>query len=422
MPGRKQFLLLALCLWVTEVFAVEPTLPRDFEFTLPLFDNGSAWNQSASQAVVLPTSDAQIAVTYGVLCGDLTDQRPAGLDPLDFPYPDITYDEYDLPIFRAGPGQQSVLMCDYEGNLQYPGPKWTNNEFGASIQIPMAAVTLRPAPPLGIDSDGHLALFDPATNVVYEFWQATTVRDGECQSQGGGLTGSAILEAGAADFFDVYGPGTNPDGVSSARAMGTPLLAGLILPEDVASGSIDHALSLAIPGPRNLSPDPEEPLTSDWVYPAVTTETDYYSVNPDALVAGQRVRIKSALVDSLGAGIDENQLAPITRMFIQALRDHGAYVVGNAGGFTFYAEDIGTANIALTDAQINTLIGEPAAAPLPADKTRWQLLMEKLNEELWDIPVAFGVCDGGNSSVSTANYEVVEPARSPGLIFQDGFE
>jgi hypothetical protein len=409
---------------LAEGFAAEPPIPRDFDFALPLFDLSSAWNQTASTVPVLPSSEAQIAVTFGVLCGNVDDQRPPGLDPLNFPYLNTNYDEFAIPIFRAGSGQQSVLMCDYEGNLQYPGPKWPVNEYGGTIQIPNAAVPLRPAPPPGIESDGHLVLFDTLTGIEYEFWQATTIRNGDCGSAGAGLIGSQLLEAGAADFFDVDGPGTNPDDVSSARAMGTPLLAGLLLPEDVASGSIDHALAVAIPGPRNLSPFPEETLPSEWMYPASTTETDFYSVNPNALIAGQRLRMRSTLVDDAGSVINENNLLPITRMLIQSLRDYGAYVVDNAGAFTFYAEDVGTANIDLTDAQVNALVGEPSSAPLPVDKTRWQILMEALSEEIWQIPIAYGICNGSSSTVITTNFDVVELAVRgiDVLIFRNGFE
>jgi hypothetical protein len=413
-----------LCLFAAGAFAAEPPVPRDFEFSLPLFELGSAWNQPASSAAVLPGSGTQIEVLYGVLCGNIDDQRPLGLDPVNFPFLNANFDEFAIPIFAAGTGQQSVLMCDYEGNLQYPGPKWPVNEYGGTIQVPNAAGSLRPAPPLGFESDGHLVIYDAITGTAYDFWQATTVRDSECSSQGAGIIGSQLLEAGAADFFDVDGPATNPDDVSSARAMGTPLLAGMILPEDVASGSIEHALAVAIPGPRNLSPDPEETLPSELMYPAATTETDYYSINPAALVAGQRVRMKSALVDETGSVINENDLRPITRMLIQALRNYGAYVVDNAGAFTFYAEDTGSGNIDLTVAQINALIGEPAETPLPAGKTQWQILLEALNEELWELPVAYGVCDGADSTVSVTNFEVVEPAVA-GLvdeIFRDGFE
>jgi hypothetical protein len=60
----------------------------------------------------------------------------------------------------------------------------------------------------------------------------------------------------------------------------------MILPEDIESGVIAHALALAIPGPRNLSRDPYEPLPSDYFYPASTTETDFYSTNPHAWLPG----------------------------------------------------------------------------------------------------------------------------------------
>jgi cysteinyl-tRNA synthetase len=228
------------------------------------------------------------------------------------------------------------------------------------------------------------------------------------------LDGPAILEAGAIEFFDVRGPGANLDGYSSARAMGTPLLAGLILPEDVESGTINHALALAIPGPRNLSNDPYEPLPSDYVYPASTTETDFYSTNPHALAAGQRLRLKQSLVDDAGDPLDENQLTAITRMFLTALRNRGAYLVDNSGGLTFYAEDMSTAVLDLSDDQVNALIGEPPGTPLAPGKTKWQIVMEKLNEELEQIPFAYGPWTDGQdpwtATIDVANFEVVQPA------------
>ena len=134
-------------------------------------------------------------------------------------------------------------------------------------------------------------------------------------------------------------------------------------------------MALAIPGPRNLSPDPGEPLSSDYFYPASTTETDFYSENPHALAAGQRIRLKQAIVDDAGNTVDENELAPITRLFLSALRTYGAYLVDNAGGFTFYAEDIHTADLHLADDEVNALIGESPGTPLPGDKTKWQIVI-----------------------------------------------
>ncbi len=402
--------------------SIPPTLPRDFEFSLPLFASDSAWNQTVTQAAVLPESDQQILVTYRVLRGDTTDLHPTGEPPpTTWPFIDVGYDEFTIPVFRAGAGQSSVGICDYDGNPGWPGPKFPPEEQveGGPVTVPPPAGSVRPAMPSGTWSDGHVVLYDVDTFTEYDCWQATTVRDGECGSQGAGLIGTTIYETGAIDFFDVRGAGVNSDTFSSARATGTPLLAGLILPEDVESGAIEHALEFAIPGPRNLNTvDPFDPFPSDYFYPASTTETDYYSTNPNALAAGQRIRLKPQVVDENCDLINENDFAPITRMFLTALRTYGAYLVDNAGGFTFNAEEITTAVLDLTDAKVNGLIGQPSGTPLPANKTKWQIVMEALNEDLWEMPIACGPWTEGQiaatAMITTANFEVVEPATIPG--------
>ena len=71
--------------------------------------------------------------------------------------------------------------------------------------------------------------------------------------------------------------------------------------------------------------------------------------------------MKQTIVDEDGQPIDESELAPITRMYLAALRDYGAYLVDNAGGFTFYAEDIHTAVLHLSDDEVNALVGVDGA-------------------------------------------------------------
>ena len=156
---------------------------------------------------------------------------------------------------------------------------------------------------------------------------------------------------------------------------------------------------------------PSEPLDSDSVYPASTTDTETYSVNQDALAAGQRLRMASTLFDNLGEIVNEDGLAPITTMVIDALRSYGAYVVDNAPGFTFFAEDSHTADLELNDVEINLLIGRPGGTPLPTDRTRWQLVIETLADELAEIAFAYGNCSGASSSVTTANFDVIDPVR-----------
>lgn len=399
----------------TQAGSAEPEYPRDFRFSMPLYDGEwSAWLEDVRPAAVLAGSDEQLQATYQVLCGDTSGLYPVNDPPTtDQPFPQVRADEGAVPIFAAGAGSQSVLLCDYNGFGQYPNDKWGIATEGGPVTVPRCSGAVRPAGPQGTDSDGYLVLVDSATATAYDFWQATTVRQGECQSEGGGLPGPAILEAAQADFAELDGSGANPSGVRSARPTGAPLLAGAILPEDVESGDIAHALAVAIPGLRNQSSDPEQPLAADVVYPASSTDADRYSINDHALAAGQRLRLKGTLVGADGNVVGEQGLAPITKMFLRALRRYGAYVVDTADGFSFFAEDIHTAVLELSDAQINTLIGQPAGTPLPPDKTRWQVVIETLNQELSGIPFAAGPCDGVATTVETANFHVVEPAAAP---------
>ncbi len=393
---------------------------RDFSLPIPLFAANSAWRQTVTAAEALSTSDQQILVTYRVLRGDTTDQRPVDYpQTVNWPFMDVGYDNFTIPIFRAGTGTQNVLICDYNGNLGWPSPTFGIDQEGGPVPVPAPAGTVRPNGPQDTGADGHLVLYNADTFEEYDFWQATTVRSGPCASLGGGLEGTTILEAGAIEFFDVRGDGSNPDTLSSAHAVGTPLLAGMILPEDVENGVIAHALAFALPGLRNLSANPTEPLASDYFYPASTTETDFYSVNPYHLAAGQRIRLKSTIVDDNGATIDEaNDLAPITQMYLAALRTYGAYAVDGADGFTFYAEDIHSANLNLTDDKVNALIGQLAGTPLPAGQTKWQVVIEQLNLDLELIPFAYDASwvdgdDPAMASYDIANFEVVEPAVQP---------
>jgi hypothetical protein len=412
--------LLAACLAATGVAPAEISFRetarpprraplRDFSFSLPLFAVGSAWNQSAANVAVLADSDQQILVTYRVLCGDSTTLSSGTFTP-EWPFPDVNYDDYSISIARMGSGTQNVKLCDYEGVPGWTSPKISCATAGCTVSVPAPAGQIRPAGPMDTGADGHLVLYNPATLMAYDFWNATTARDGVCQSQGGGLTGTAVLEAGTIDYFDVRGSGANPDTYFSARATGTPLLAGLILPEDVESGAIRHALAFAIPGLRNTASDPYEPLPADYFYPTSTTETDFYNTSPYAIAAGQRIRLRETLVDESNVPVDESSLAPITRMFLDALRQYGAYAVDNAGGFTFYAEDIHTAVLDLTISEVETLIG----GTMPGGVSKWEAVITTLNQELEGLPFAAGSWTSGQdpttATVTTSNFDVVAPA------------
>lgn len=404
--------------WDDEIPLIDPAdlLLRDFAFKLPLFSPDSAWNQRADGAAVLPDSYAQILSMYRVLLGDIRTLEGYDEPATSWPYIDISLYDWTIPIFPAGRETQDVLICDDEGALGWAHPKFNVDTQGGPVTVPAPMYRVRPAGPQDPGADGWLVLFDLDTLISYDYIGATPFLD-DCQGFEGGLVGDGILQAHTIDFFDTRDSGANQDGLWSARAVGTPLLAGLLLPEDITRGEIAHALAFAIPGPRNTSRDPFEPKSSDFFYPASTTETDFYNTDPDALASGQRIRLKQTVVDEDGRTIDESGFSPMTRMFLDALRNYGAYLVDNSGGFTFYAEDIHTANLQLSADEINALIGQPAGTPLPSGMTSWQIVIEHLYSQLELIPLAVSPGDEEpdpeTAEVWIANYEVVEPASMP---------
>ncbi len=395
----------------------EDLLLRDFSLPLPLFSADSAWNQRADNAEVLPESDQQILGLFRVLLGDISSLEGYSEPATDWPFMDIGLYEYTVPIFQIGTEMQEVLICEDDGVLGWAHPKFDVETEGGPVIVPAPAGTVRPSGPENDNADGWLVLYDPENQISYDYFAATPIRNEECRGFEGGIRGVNILQAGVVDYFDLQGTGANPDGYYSARAVGTPLLAGLILPEDIESGEIAHALSFAIPGPRNTSRNPYEPKSADYFYPASTTETDFYNTDPLALASGQRIRLKQTLHDEDGGIINEENLAPITRMYLTALRNYGAYLVDNAGGFTFYAEDIHTAVLDLTDDEINYLIGSPPGTPISEIMTKWQIVIEKLANDLEIIPLAVSEGDSEpiprNAQIEYSNFEVVEPAFVP---------
>ena len=390
---------------------------RDFLFELPLFSPDSAWNQRADNAAVLPESDAQILSLYRVMLGDISTLKGYDEPATDWPYMNFSLYEFTVPIARAGDEMQEVWICEDIGVIGWAHPKFGIETEGGPVTVPAPAGPVRPAGPQDDGADGWLVLYHPETFIEYDYIQATPFKDDECLGFEGGLAGNEILQAGVVDYFDVRDPGANPDGYYSARAVGTPLLAGLILPEDIENGEIAHALAFAIPGPRNTSLFPENPKESDYYYPVSTTETDFYNTDPNALASGQRIRLKRTLVDEEGLVINEKELAPITRIFLDALRNYGAYLVDNAGGLTFYAEDAHTAVLHLSNDEVNALIGQPSGTPLPEDLTKWQIVMETLGNDLELIPIASSLGDEEpdpkTAEIEIANFEVIEPARIP---------
>jgi hypothetical protein len=154
--------------------------------------------------------------------------------------------------------------------------------------------------------DGHLAVYDPSSEREWDLWQAVA------------YAGSWSSSAGAALPLD----GTSaPAGTQSGDAANFPLLAGIVRPEEILQGHIDHALVFMLPGVNDTGA----------VCPA--THHDGSSSSPDAPMEGQRFQLDPSVdVSALPIPAWEKTIA-------RALQVYGMYLRDNSGSFAILAEN-----------------------------------------------------------------------------------
>ena len=207
---------------------------------------------------------------------------------------------------------------------QWTVPVFSNNQPGA---IPRIAVCRQlDCGPDAVDSitipadacpdpryDGWMTALDVGARIAYDFWRARCEADGS-------------LSYHYVKAWPLDGPGfQQPTGVS-ARGSGLPLFAGLITPEEIRAGRIDHALAISVPGAAQRR----------YVQPASRTDGtgDLASV-PE----GARLRLRRGSEKLLTRTFVRNGTERATaRTIITALERYGAIVVDRSAAPTMYAQ------------------------------------------------------------------------------------
>ncbi|MEI2640629.1 MAG: hypothetical protein V9F03_16780 [Microthrixaceae bacterium] len=141
--------------------------------------------------------------------------------------------------------------------------------------------------------DQHLLLFDKATCQSHEMFLTRTPS----------LSFYGTWEADSAHTLDMTS-NVMPNVASTVSAIS--LLAGLVRYEEVASGSIDHVLTVDYPRSSNQAP----------VWPA--RRTDGKSTDPNAPRMGTWLRLKG--------DVDLSKFGPTAKVVIRALQKHGAII------------------------------------------------------------------------------------------------
>ncbi|MEQ8956192.1 MAG: hypothetical protein RL120_18840 [Gammaproteobacteria bacterium] len=167
-------------------------------------------------------------------------------------------------------------------------------------------------PPVGCGEDSgqdnFLVILDLENRCEYDFWQARSEN------------GNWVASFGTA--FNMDGPGVHPEGLSS-RGSGLAFLGGVIWPDEIASGQINHPLAFSYEFPKANGP----------VAPA--TDSDGISTEPFALPEGARIQLDPSL------DLDSLNLTDFEKTIARAMQEYGLILVdrGGTGPVGFYAID-----------------------------------------------------------------------------------
>jgi hypothetical protein len=260
-------------------FAVDGTAPfaASSPWNAPLHTNAPLDPHSAA---IVSDLNGQIARFYGRVSLNTT--------------------SYSAPIYTVGRNQPTVNMSWH--NCEHK--TWLNPTFAADLRnvpIPAGAV-----PSEG--TDGEMVVWQPSTDTDWEFWKASDARGRWSACWGG-------------EIQDVsHNLGTFA-GNTGATASGLPLLGGLIRLSDLASGAIDHAISLNVPDARAK--------TFSW--PAA--RTDGRGSSPDDPAEGERFRLPASL------DLQTLDLSPGELMIAQAMKRYGVIVTDQSGSVAIQGED-----------------------------------------------------------------------------------
>jgi hypothetical protein len=259
----------------------------------PLFNALSPWNTQAAALPTDPRSQAMLAL--GASAGGAGGGRSDGGGIY------INATSWTPTIATEQNGVSTRLFC----RQVLCGPD------AAGLSTALIAPGVSPDPRY----DGWLTVIDRAGGVAYDFWRARRQADGSISYQ-------------YVKRWDLNGPGfskpssVNAQNAVAARGSGLPLFAGVILPGELRSATIAHALAISIP----------DPAGANYVPPASTTD----GAGPqDSLPEGARIRLKAGVRLGRLPGGDSRRYAEVV---LTALKRYGAIVVDRSAVPTLYAQ------------------------------------------------------------------------------------
>ena len=165
-------------------------------------------------------------------------------------------------------------------------------------------------------SDGHLVVWQPSKNRLWEFWRLVHGTEGWSASWGGAMQ-KDWSSSGA------YEPQSWPGGLTTwgASACSLSIAGGLITLEDLRLGKINHALAVSIPNVRA------------GVYASPAERSDGPSLNPLSLPEGAHLRLNP------NVDLASLHLPHLILMMAEAAQRYGIFVRDDGPAIAFFAQD-----------------------------------------------------------------------------------
>jgi hypothetical protein len=274
----------------------------DMSTGLRLFAPLGIWNAPVGASTLL---DASGTGRVGELASFVELQMSKGM------YPSIAADSYSTPFYIAPAGAPVVPVKLDTGSWGI----YLQGALNQGVPIPANAV-----PAMG--TDGHLTVYQPSTDTLWELWRAVKQTDGWHASWGGAMRN---VSSNPGYYLSGAWPGVpaTEGWAWGATATSLPAIAGTATLAELRAGQVDHALAIAIP----------TPCRDYFSWPA--QRRDGGSTSANCMPEGAHLR--------LDPNLDLNTLTMprVTRILAVAAQRYGMVVRDStnlAGSVSLYAE------------------------------------------------------------------------------------
>ena len=260
----------------------------------PLFAAGSFWNRPLpADAALDPASDELVRE----LVSEVKRVTAAG----DGPW--VAARQYSTPVYVVDGDQATVRVK-------------LDHETPSNLQGALRRVPIPDGARAAEGDDGHLTVWQPDTDTLWELWKASREADGWHADWGGAIRG---VSRSPGYYTRDSWPGAEPYWGASATSL--PIVGGTIMVDDLRRGRIDHALAMALPRVR----------AGEFSWPA--QRTDGTERRATAIPEGARFRLDPRL------DLDPLRLHPFVRKLAEAAQRHGIVVRDKSSTVQLFAED-----------------------------------------------------------------------------------